>query len=128
MDKSEGSGVCDFQDRECGDGFTKRKEQDTESKSSKKDEAQKDEGKKEQTKEQPKQLSQEKTDKKFGDVTGVTTGVPILDSIAANDLKNKEEQLSNQRINMNKAMDVNDALNREKEKTEQKNKDVNQNL
>ena len=29
---------------------------------------------------------------------------------------------------MNHAMDVNDALNREKEKTDKKNKDVNQNL
>ena len=30
MDKSEGSGVCDFQDKECGDGFNKK--EDTEMK------------------------------------------------------------------------------------------------
>jgi hypothetical protein len=61
-------------------------------------------------------------------MTGATTGVPILDSVAANDLKVKEEQLANQRINMNHAMDVNDSLNKEKEKTDQKNKEVNNNL
>jgi hypothetical protein len=59
---------------------------------------------------------------------GAATGIPILDSVAANDLKNKEEALSNQRINMNHAMDVNDSLNREKEKTDQKNKEVNYDL
>lgn len=28
MDKSEGSGVCDFQDKECGDGFSKKEEKE----------------------------------------------------------------------------------------------------
>lgn len=48
MDKSEGSGVCDFQDKECKDGFEQKEETD----SKKKDdtEAKKDESKKEDDK------------------------------------------------------------------------------
>lgn len=61
-------------------------------------------------------------------MTGASTGIPILDSVAANDLQHKEVELANQRINMNHAMDANDSLNREKEKTDKKNKEVNQNL
>jgi hypothetical protein len=44
MDKSQGSGVCDFQDKECGDGFNKKEEAETK----------KDESKKEQKKEDTK--------------------------------------------------------------------------
>jgi len=40
MDKSEGSGVCDFQDKDCGDGLSKKVE-----------DTQKDEDKKDQKKE-----------------------------------------------------------------------------
>ena len=93
----------------------------------------KDESKKEATKpKEGNQLSQESSNKKFvkigAGITGAATGVPILDSVAANDLQHKEVELANQRINMNHAMDANDALNREKEKTDKQNKDLSQNL
>ena len=61
-------------------------------------------------------------------MTGANTGVPILDSIAANDLQKKEAELANQRLNMNHAMDQNDALNKEKEKVDKNNKEINNNL
>ena len=69
MDKSEGSGVCDFQDKDCKDGF---------------------EAKEEEAKAKSNALSQESSGKKYvhinTDPTGAATGVPILDSVAANDL------------------------------------------
>lgn len=93
MDKSEGSGVCDFQDKDCGDGFSKKEEGDSK-KDSKKAEVKKEEPKKE-VKQKQSALSQETSSKKYVKVdasqTGSTTGVPILDSVAANDLRAKEE-------------------------------------
>lgn len=79
MDKSEGSGVCDFQDKDCGDGFSKKEEDD------------KKESKKEETKQKSgNSLTQESSNKKYvkidAGMTGASTGVPILDSVAANDL------------------------------------------
>jgi hypothetical protein len=38
MDKSEGSGVCDFGEKDCGDGFSKKDD--------KKEDSQKDDDKK----------------------------------------------------------------------------------
>jgi hypothetical protein len=57
-----------------------------------------------------------------------TTGIAILDSVAANELKTAEEKVHDQEIRNNEEKDVIEHLVHEKEKEESENKKVSKNL